>query len=179
MSTLILGCLSWLRHGASHPQHRPQPYGAIALWQLQSWPPILQSVLWHLQCTPRRADYSDGNTEIKGRRTQLSAGYGSHINLPQRPLPNPTEKWGTWGSVCKNYADKNGFLTSFSVIWWFPSWAPQSKQTWMVVISEAAHTLCDLASSLELCFATSPRNYIRKPHIPCDVTQYLRRVIIV
>lgn len=44
----------------------------------------------------------------------------------------------------------------------------------MVVISEAAHTLCDLASSLELCFATSPRNYIRKPHMLSDATQCLR-----
>lgn len=49
----------------------------------------------------------------------------------------------------------------------------------MVVISEADHTLCDLASRLELCFASSPRNYIRKPHMLGDVTQYLQRVIIV
>lgn len=103
----------------------------------------------------------------------------SHVNLPPHPLPNPTGTRAILERIQQNCTNTSWLLTWFSLIWWFPSRAPCSKQTWMVVISEAAHTLCDLASSLELCFATSLRNYIIKPHMLGDVMQYLQRVTIV
>lgn len=100
----------------------------------------------------------------------------SHSNLSPHPLPNPTS--AILGRIQQNCTNTSSLLTLFPLIWWLPSRAP-CKQTWMVVISEAAHTLCDLAPSLELCFATSLMNYIRKPHMLSDVMQYLLRVIIV
>lgn len=170
-SMVTPGCLSSPRRGAipgitrSRTEPSPSDNCSVGL-------PVL-SVFWNVSSA-----LWGGQTSLMAAQ-QSNSGFGSHTNLPPRPLPSPTETWATLGYVYKNYAKAIWLLTLFSSIWGFPSWAPCSKQTWMVVISEAARTLCDLASSLEFCFATSPRNHVRKPHMLSDVTQYLRRVIVV
>lgn len=155
-------------HGLWNTYSGSLPVPAVAEWMFIDGPKFL--------CKPYKMPFHCCMGMVVPLISAVATSLQPHQPVPT-PLPNPTGTWAVLGRIYQNCTNTSWLLTLFSLIWWFPSRAPCSKQTWMVVISEAAHALCDLASSLELCFAT--RNYIRKPHMFSDVMQYLWRVIIV